>query len=80
MTPHRIVEHLNEIEYFTLGFFASRVYLPLGDALLKRRKKAFSNSVVVAIAPATLRWFKFIVSHKRQLISTAVLAALVTVG
>ena len=50
MTLLGIVKHLDKIKYLSLRFVPARVNLLPDDPLFKCGKKAFSNSVVVAVS------------------------------
>ena len=59
-----IVEHLNKIKYFCFGFFPRTVNFPAGHLLLKCRKKAFSNRIVMTVPRRLMEGMKLLASIK----------------
>ena len=77
---YRIVEHRNKIRYRTLSFLTGGVYFSLDNWCVNCSKKGFCNGVVVTISSPTHRLVKVVLSHKGQVISDALLAALMTMN
>lgn len=79
MTPYRIVEHFDVVEYVLSRLFPIFVGFSLDPFPFQQLEKAFSNGVVVAIASPAHAACKIVGLQELLPITTGVLAPLIKV-
>jgi len=78
MSFHRIVKNLDAIIYLAPCFITCCIDLFLGHPFFKRCEETLCNGVIMAVASAAHRWFKIVFLQGSQIVSTAILATLIT--